>query len=161
MAPQPVTKNENLSDLADRKTCYKSAEQLTLKKKKKKTQQQQTNGQAHNGSKRQIRRAFNRAIVEKILFLYWTTKRNKTKHKNILKNKTKKNKQQQSVYSREFYVYPVCQREAGTEGSIAFNTLGHVWCHGQHVCFPSLPPMLGATRGVMISTPAFLACHQC
>ena len=21
------------------------------------------------------------------------------------------------------------------------------WCSGQHVCFPSLPPMLGATRG--------------
>ena len=29
------------------------------------------------------------------------------------------------------------------------------------VCFPSLPPMLGATRGVTVSTSAFLACHQC
>ena len=38
---------------------------------------------------------------------------------------------------------------------------GHAWCNGQHVCFPSLSPMLGATGGVTVSMSAFLACHQC
>ena len=37
---------------------------------------------------------------------------------------------------------------------------GQAWCNGQHVCFSSLPPMLGAPRGVTVSMSAFLACHQ-